>query len=174
MTIILTKDLNKNILRITYNFLNLPKEIMFMDGSYIHYTYDAAGTLLRKGYYVGEELELLDEEPLEIPDIEYTEEESINPIAQLMSNDEPIEEDLEPIEEEIPYTDVTDYCGNCVYENGTLKTILVEGGYITFDSSQPVYHFYLKDPVFYPKTTAKYKQFVKKNYNHYFETEVGK
>ena len=27
-----------------------------MDGSYIHYTYDAAGTLLRKGYYVGEEL----------------------------------------------------------------------------------------------------------------------
>ena len=25
-------------------------------GSYIHYTYDAAGTLLRKGYYVGEEL----------------------------------------------------------------------------------------------------------------------
>lgn len=26
-----------------------------MDGSYIHYTYDAAGTLLRKGYYVGEE-----------------------------------------------------------------------------------------------------------------------
>ena len=52
----LTKDLNKKISRITYNFLNLPKEIMFMDGSYIHYTYDAAGTLLRKGYYVGEEL----------------------------------------------------------------------------------------------------------------------
>ena len=142
----LTKDLNKNILHITYNFLNLPKEIMFMDGSYIHYTYDAAGTLLRKGYYVGEELELLDEEPIEIPDIEYTEEESINPMAQLMSNDEPIEEDLEPIEEEIPYTDVTDYCGNCVYENGTLKMILIEDGYVTFDSNnQPVYHFYLQD-----------------------------
>ena len=29
----LTKDLNKNISRITYNLLNLPKEIMFMDGS---------------------------------------------------------------------------------------------------------------------------------------------
>ena len=26
-----------------------------MVGSNIHYTYDAAGTLLRKGYYVGEE-----------------------------------------------------------------------------------------------------------------------
>ena len=69
-------------------------------GSYIHYTYDAAGTLLRKGYYVGEE------------------------------------ED----------STVIDYCGNCVYENGTLRRILVEGGYIAFDSnSQPVYHFYLQD-----------------------------
>ena len=98
----LTKDLNKKISRITYNFLNLPKEIMFMDGSYIHYTYDAAGTLLRKGYYVGEE-------------------------------------------EEQDST-LIDYCGNCIYENGTLKTVLIEGGYITFDSSsQPVYHFYLQD-----------------------------
>ena len=107
----------------------LENPIYLIDGSYIHYTYDAAGTLLRKGYYVGEE------------------------------------ED----------STVIDYSGNCIYENGTLKKILVEDGYITFDSSnQPVYHFYLKDPVFYPKTTAKYKQFIKKNYNHYFETEVGK
>ena len=69
-------------------------------GSYIHYTYDAAGTLLRKGYYVGEE------------------------------------ED----------STVIDYSGNYIYENGTLRRILVEGGYITFDSSsQPVYHFYLQD-----------------------------
>ena len=143
---------------------------MFMDGSYIHYTYDAAGTLLRKGYYVGEEL-------TEIPG---DEEEELTgfllPGTHLMSvGDEEEEKELVEEEEEIPYTDVIDYCGNCVYENGTLKTILVEGGYITFDSSnQPVYHFYLKDPVFYPKTTAKYKQFIKKNYNHYFETEVGK
>ena len=167
MTIILTKDLNKNISRITYNLLNLPKEIMFMDGSYIHYTYDAAGTLLRKGYYVGEELELLDEEPIEIPDIEYTEEESINPMAQLMSNDEPIEEDLEPIEEEIPYTDVTDYCGNCVYENGTLRRILVEGGYIAFDSSQPVYHFYLKDHLGNNRVVANASGQVEQ-VNHYY------
>jgi hypothetical protein len=26
-----------------------------------------------------------------------------------------------------------------------LKTILIEDGYITFDSNQPVYHFYLQD-----------------------------
>jgi len=166
----LTKDLNKKISCITYNLLNLPKEIMFMDGSYIHYTYDAAGTLLRKGYYVGEELELLDEEPIEIPDIEYTEEESINPMAQLMSNDEPIEEDLEQIEveEEILYTDVIDYCGNCIYENGTLKMILIEDGYVTFDSnSQPVYHFYLKDHLGNNRVVANASGQVEQ-VNHYY------
>ena len=113
-----------------------------MDGSYIHYTYDAAGTLLRKGYYVGEELTEIpgdDEEELtgfRLPD------------THLMSvGDEEEEKELvEEEEEEIPYTDVIDYCGNCIYENGTLRRIFVEGGYITFDSSnQPVYHFYLKD-----------------------------
>lgn len=39
----------------------------------------------------------------------------------------------------------TDYCGNMVYEGGTLKQIQVDGGYITFNSSTPVYHYYLRD-----------------------------
>ena len=113
---------------------------MFMDGSYIHYTYDAAGTLLRKCYFVNEELTEIpgdDEEELtgfRLPD------------THLMSvGDEEEEEELVEEEEEILYTDVIDYCGNYIYENGTLKKILVEDGYITFDSNQPVYHFYLKD-----------------------------
>ena len=38
-----------------------------------------------------------------------------------------------------------DYCGNMLYENGTLKQILIDGGYITFNGSTPQYHFYLKD-----------------------------
>ena len=37
------------------------------------------------------------------------------------------------------------YCGNMLYENGTLKQILIDGGYITFNGSAPQYHFYLKD-----------------------------
>jgi len=32
-----------------------------------------------------------------------------------------------------------------LYENGTLKQILIDGGYITFNGSTPQYHFYLKD-----------------------------
>ena len=37
------------------------------------------------------------------------------------------------------------YCGNMLYENGTLKQILIDGGYITFNGSTLQYHFYLKD-----------------------------
>ena len=43
----LLKDLNKKIIDIQYNFLNLPNRIEFEDGSSISYLYDAAGTKLR-------------------------------------------------------------------------------------------------------------------------------
>lgn len=38
-----------------------------------------------------------------------------------------------------------DYCGNMIYEGGTLKQILVDGGYVTFSGSTPTYHYYLQD-----------------------------
>ena len=38
-----------------------------------------------------------------------------------------------------------DYCGNMIYENGTLKQILIDDGYVTFSGTTPVYHYYLKD-----------------------------
>ena len=37
----------------------------------------------------------------------------------------------------------TDYCGNAVYENGVLKMLLNEAGYVSFPDKK--YHFYLKD-----------------------------
>ena len=43
----LIKDLNKNIVDIQYNYLNLPSSISFSDGSSISYVYDADGTKLR-------------------------------------------------------------------------------------------------------------------------------
>ena len=44
----LTSDANKDIASIEYNLLNLPRRIVFADGNEILYTYDAAGTKLRK------------------------------------------------------------------------------------------------------------------------------
>ncbi|KXB46393.1 RHS repeat-associated core domain protein [Bacteroidales bacterium KA00344] len=32
-----------------------------------------------------------------------------------------------------------------IYENGNLKTVLIDGGYITFNGAAPVYHYYLQD-----------------------------
>lgn len=39
-----------------------------------------------------------------------------------------------------------DYCGNFIYEDGALKMMLFDGGYLTFSGENtPEYHFYLKD-----------------------------
>lgn len=44
----LTKDLNKGITNITYNFLNLPTEVLWNATQKINYTYDASGVKLKK------------------------------------------------------------------------------------------------------------------------------
>ena len=49
----LTKDLNKGISNIEYNFLNLPSKVMFSDGSTIEYVYAADGTKLRTVHTIG-------------------------------------------------------------------------------------------------------------------------
>ena len=49
----LTKDLNKGISGITYNFLNLPNVVTFSDGSTITYTYGADDTKLRTVHKIG-------------------------------------------------------------------------------------------------------------------------
>jgi len=50
----LTKDLNKGITTIKYNYLNLPSEVIKDANNRIVYTYDAIGTKLRKAHYTGE------------------------------------------------------------------------------------------------------------------------
>ena len=39
----------------------------------------------------------------------------------------------------------TSYCGNFIFENGMLKRILVEGGFIYFGENDTTYHYFLKD-----------------------------
>ena len=48
----LTKDLNRNISNIQYNFLNLPGKVLFADGSTIEYVYAADGTKLRTKHVI--------------------------------------------------------------------------------------------------------------------------
>lgn len=49
----LTKDLNRNIIDIQYNFLNLPCKVVFAGGDSITYVYAADGTKLRSTATVG-------------------------------------------------------------------------------------------------------------------------
>ena len=49
----LTKDLNKGIAGISYNCLNLPGAVTFIDGTRITYTYAADGTKLRTVHGIG-------------------------------------------------------------------------------------------------------------------------
>ena len=49
----LTKDLNKNIIDIQYNVLNLPSAVTFVDGSVISYLYSADGVKLRTVHAIG-------------------------------------------------------------------------------------------------------------------------
>ena len=56
----LTKDLNKNIVDIQYNYLNLPCLIKFADGNSISYLYDANGKKLRTTHIIGNDTTLTD------------------------------------------------------------------------------------------------------------------
>ncbi len=47
----LTRDLNKQISRITYNLINLPDTVVFSNGSYIRYIYTINGDKLRQVYF---------------------------------------------------------------------------------------------------------------------------
>ena len=94
-----TKDLNRNILSIQYNTLNLPSVIEFAGGKTIKYTYSADGHKLRAVYTT-----------------------------------------------ETPATNKRiDYCGSLIFENGQLKQMLFEGGYIPMDDMSGAYCFYVKD-----------------------------
>lgn len=56
----LTKDLNKNITDIQYNFLNLPSRVVFADGNSIEYVYDASGTKLHTVHNINGDIQTTD------------------------------------------------------------------------------------------------------------------
>ncbi|MBQ7513462.1 MAG: RHS repeat-associated core domain-containing protein [Prevotella sp.] len=61
----------------------------------------------------------------------------------------------------------TDYCDNVIYQDGKLSQILVDGGYITFSGTTPVYHYYLKDHLGNNRVVAK-QDGTAEQVNHYY------
>ena len=68
----------------------------------------------------------------------------------------------------VPQTSTTTtYSGNMIYENGALKQMLVDGGYVTFIGATPVYHFYIQDHLGNNRVVAKADGTVEQ-INHYY------
>ena len=110
----MTKDMNKGISDIQYNLLNLPRQMDIKSPvaeARNEYTYSAGGQKLKM-------------------------EQKWNPnysTAPVIGS--AITASL------LTMNKTTDYIGNMIYENGTLKRILIDGGYI----EGGVYYYYLND-----------------------------
>ena len=109
-------DFNKKISKIEYNLLNLLSKLQFSERHLAEYGYDAEGKKLSVTYTTSK--------------------------TNLMV---PMGSIVPPQATNVAMTLKTDYCGNMIYENGNLKTILIDGGYITFNGTTPIYHYYLQD-----------------------------
>lgn len=94
-------DSNSNIWGIRYNVLNLPDALQFYQGHQTIYTYSANGTKLK----------VVDKTAPAGAELPVT---SLNTILTNPS---------------VSMTTTTDYVGNMIYENGTLKQILTPEGY---------------------------------------------
>lgn len=69
----------------------------------------------------------------------------------------------------LPSTElILDYCENMIYENGELKQVLVDGGYITFVNEKVVYHYYLKDHLGSNRVVVNYDSGEVEQVNHYY------
>jgi RHS repeat-associated protein len=118
----MASDSHKGILGIKYNSLNLPQELAVKNINAVgktYYLYSAGGQKLQTVHK-------------STTNMAYT------PVVGSTSGDS-----------NFNVTTTTDYVGNKVYENGTLKRILVDGGYIEVTKvsgvNQYAYYFYQTD-----------------------------
>ena len=121
-----TKDLDRNILSIQYNLLNLPRRITYTDGSMATYTYNSLGEKLRVAYATSSLTASL-------------------PAAHVAEPEAPDSAETRSLRSGMPNTTV-DYCGNLVYNGTGLSRILLGGeGYCQLASGSPLYFFFIKD-----------------------------
>jgi len=106
-------DSNSNIWGIRYNLLNLPDAMQFYQGHQTNYTYSATGAKLK----------VIDKTVPPGAELPVT---SLNTVLTSPS---------------VSMITTTDYVGNMIYENGTLKRILTPVGYWQAGT----YYYFLKD-----------------------------
>ena len=131
----MTSDLNRGIVSITYNQLNLPQSVLFKDGHESRYTYAADGRKLRAEYRLNN-FQVIDKS--DASGIDWAEQSTIGDgmvvkpgITDSVKADNPY------------YTTLTvrDYCGSYIYKNGKLERVLTDNGYW----QDGELYFYIKD-----------------------------
>ena len=127
----MTKDRNKYIMSVTYNTLNLPVDVLYEDNSYTYSTsfhYAGDGRSLRVNHSLKKIKPLFPFKGFSgLDDIQKVVFPGIikpNP-AEMYNGDE--------------------FCGSLTYHSGTISYMSVDGGYVTFNSGTPTYHFYIHD-----------------------------
>ena len=110
------QDYNKKISKIQYNLLNLPAALQFTNGNRKDYTYSADGKKLKVVHKTA------------IANISVP----MGQIKELAAN-------------QVSQTHTVDYCGNVIYENGSLSKVLTEEGYVTLSGTTPTFYYHLKD-----------------------------
>ena len=137
----MTSNADSRISRISYDALNMPCRIDYIDGSHIDYTYAADGVKHRVDYY-------------------------LNPYTSSLPDDD----FGTACDSSLLVHTWREYAGNCVYVCDTLSMILIDGGYITFDytTHQPIYHYYLKDYLGNNRITVSLADGHIEEVNHYY------
>ncbi|MDR0863484.1 MAG: DUF4329 domain-containing protein [Candidatus Symbiothrix sp.] len=132
----MTKDLNRGIVSISYNLLNLLTTIYFMAGHSTTNSYDASGVKRSTTHHTV----IYD---LEVP---APEEESESEEWYLAPEEEEEEEEVPAPPPEIDEINITtNYCGNIIYEGGQLKYILNPEGYAYKVGNNFYYTYYTRD-----------------------------
>ena len=135
----MTKDLNRNILSIEYNSLNLPVKIQFTKNRKTQYVYNSDGEKMKISYYT----------PYTISPFK-----PLNSQMSMVSTDDSTANSsiLSGIKAHVSARPVIGkwdslvYCGNFIYSKKTLEKILFDGGYITVDTAGLAhYYFYQRD-----------------------------
>ncbi len=131
----MTKDLNKEITSVEYNVLNLPARVVANSGSFIC-KYASDGRKLSTALIINTlPGNVGGQVVLPIDTIH-------SPIGQGFVIDSVIPHPRPPKE---PLFLGYQYCGSIIYNYSALSMVLIDGGYVTFNGSTPVYHYYLQD-----------------------------
>jgi RHS repeat-associated protein len=139
----LIQDLNKGLSAITYNAQNLPDSAVFSSGCKINYVYSADG-VKRQVTYTTPASSIVTPIHFSAADITAGVQGGLFPGGGGI---------ISPV---VPITDIVktfDYCGNAIYEDKVLTTLLFDGGYVSYTKTgigihatyTPTYHFYMKD-----------------------------